>query len=76
MDYEHFYEQGLNPQMNITVTVSDGKFDDTAIVQITGKVLMIIAEMCNSRSFYNFLCRIVFLQEKGDNSIYFAENGG
>ena len=31
--------------MNITVTVSDGKFDDTAIVQITGKVLMIIAEM-------------------------------
>ena len=24
--------------MNITVTVSDGKFDDTAIVQITGKV--------------------------------------
>ncbi|XP_067928117.1 neural-cadherin-like [Watersipora subatra] len=35
LDYEHFFEKNLPPEMSITVTVSDGDYQDEAVVNIS-----------------------------------------
>lgn len=39
----------MAPTMNITVTVNDGKYTDSAIVQITGKYMLLsnVFTVCN-----------------------------